>query len=159
MYDAFFYIYIYALIISFMKLNSSLFILFIFILFISSCQEKEIGKIESTILLETTKSWNGDLLPQFPEGQPKVTIHKIIVPPNTKLPKHLHPVITTGILTKGELTITDINNQQKIMKAGDVLVEVVNTIHFGENTGSEPLEIIVFYIGNENTPNTILAKE
>ena len=104
-------------------------------------------------------TWPAQRLPKFPEGQPKVTISKIIVPPNTKLPKHLHPVITTGILTKGELTITDVNNQQKIMKAGDVLVEVFNTIPFGENTGSEPLEIIVFYIGNENTPNTILAEE
>tara|TARA_R110001632_G_scaffold10559_4_gene39022 strand:- start:5508 stop:5936 length:429 start_codon:yes stop_codon:yes gene_type:complete len=142
-----------------MKSNSIYIALFIFIISFSSCQEKIPQTTESIILLETTKSWNGDLLPKFPEGQPKVTITKIVIPPKTKLPKHLHPVITTGIVTKGELTITDVNNQQKIMKAGDVLVEVSNTIHFGENTGSKTLEIIVFYIGDENSPNTILAEK
>tara|TARA_R110000787_G_scaffold204931_1_gene315410 strand:- start:1703 stop:2131 length:429 start_codon:yes stop_codon:yes gene_type:complete len=142
-----------------MKSNSIYIALLIFIISFSSCQEKTPQTTESIILLETTKSWNGDLLPKFPEGQPKVTITKIVIPPKTKLPKHLHPVITTGIVTKGKLTITDVNNQQKIMKAGDVLVEVSNTIHFGENTGSETLEIIVFYIGNENSPNTILAEK
>ena len=142
-----------------MKSNSIYIALLIFIISFSSCQEKIPQTTESIILLETTKSWNGDLLPKFPEGQPKVTITKIVIPPKTKLPKHLHPVITTGIVTKGELTITDVNNQQKIMKAGDVLVEVSNTIHFGENTGSKTLEIIVFYIGDENSPNTILAEK
>lgn len=142
-----------------MKSNSIYIALLIFIISFSSCQEKTPQTTESIILLETTKSWNGDLLPKFPEGQPKVTITKIVIPPKTKLPKHLHPVITTGIVTKGKLTITDVNNQQKIMKAGDVLVEVSNTIHFGENMGSETLEIIVFYIGNENSSNTILAEK
>lgn len=137
------------------KLLIYLFFLTIYI----SCQESIPTKTESTVLLETIKSWNGNVLPKFPEGQPKITISKVVIPPKTKLPKHIHPVLTTGVLTKGELTVTDNNNNQITIKAGDVLVEVVNTIHFGENKGSEAAEIIVFYIGEENTPTTILTKK
>ena len=140
-----------------MKSISNYILLFVFILSFSNCEKKHLEKPEVTVLLETTKSWNGNTLPKFPEGQPKVTISKVVIPPKAKLPKHLHPVITTGILTKGELTVTDNEGKKITMKEGDVLVEVTNTIHFGENTGSKTAEILVFYIGEENTPTTILA--
>ena len=52
-----------------------------------SCQSKEIEKTVTVTLLETTQSWNGKTLPKFSEGQPKVTISKITIPPKTKLPK------------------------------------------------------------------------
>ena len=78
----------------------------------------------------------------------------------TKLPKHLHPLLTMGVITKGELTIVDVdNNKTTIKKVGDALIEVTNTIHYGENKGDEPVEIIVFYAGNETTPTTLLIKE
>ncbi len=140
-----------------------LLLLFISVLFsceenTSAKEENAPSKIESTTLLETTKSWNGNPLPKI-DGQPKVTISKVVIPVGAKLPRHIHPVITTGMLTKGELTITDVHNKQTTIKAGDVLVEVSNMIHFGENTGTETAEILVFYIGNENTPITQLAKK
>ncbi|MDT7833182.1 cupin domain-containing protein [Flavobacteriaceae bacterium S356] len=126
---------------------------------ICSCAEKKEKDIQITTILETTKSWNGTLLPKFSSAQPKVTISKVVIPPKAKLPRHLHPVITTGMLTKGELTVTDDNNKQITIKAGDVLVEVTNTIHFGENTGNVPAEIIVFYIGPEDSPTTVIEKK
>lgn len=124
----------------------------------SSCKQKEVKNIEVTTILETTKSWNGTLLPKFTDAQPKVTISKVVIPPKAKLPRHLHPVITTGMLTKGELTVTDDKNNQITIKAGDVLVEVTNTIHFGENAGNVPAEIITFYIGPEDSPTTVIEK-
>lgn len=127
-------------------------------LFLFSCQPKESNSIQSDILLETTTSWNGNPIPEI-KGQPKVTVSKVVIPPKMKLPKHIHPVITTGIVQKGELTVTTEQNEQIVLKSGDVLVEVSNTIHFGENTGNTDVEILVFYIGEENTPVTLLEKE
>tara|TARA_R110002073_G_scaffold8207_3_gene45781 strand:+ start:63117 stop:63545 length:429 start_codon:yes stop_codon:yes gene_type:complete len=128
--------------------------------FLTSCQKKEIKKTKTITLLETTQSWNGKTLPSFPEGQPKITVSKITIPSKTKLPKHLHPLLTMGVITKGELTIVDVdNNKTTIKKVGDALIEVTNTIHYGENKGDEPVEIIVFYAGNETTPTTLLIKE
>jgi len=134
--------------------------LFLFIsMFFTSCQEKEIQKTETITLLETTQSWNGKTIPEFLEGQPKVSVSKITIPPKTKLPKHIHPLLTMGVITKGELTIVDIDNSKTTtIEAGDALVEVTNTIHYGENRGNEPVEIIVFYVGNETTPTTILKQ-
>lgn len=122
-----------------------------------SCQPKTSDKIEAVTLLETIKSWNGNKIPEI-KGQPKVTISKVVIPPKQKLPKHIHPVIVTGVLLKGELTITDDQNKQLIIRKGDVLVEVSNTIHFGKNTGNTDAEILVFYIGEENTPITTLVE-
>ena len=127
-------------------------------LFLFSCQIKEQSSVQSKTLLETTKSLDGNLIPEI-NGQPKVTISKVIIPPKKKLPKHIHPVITAGILQKGELTVTTENNEQLVLKAGDVLIEVSNTIHFGENTGETNAEILVFYIGEENMPVTILKND
>lgn len=131
-------------------------IAFIASLLFFSCQEKAPEKIENTVLLETTKSWNGNPLPVL-NGQTKVTISKVVIPAGAQLPWHIHPVITTGVLTKGELTITDKDGNQKTIKAGDVLVEVSNERHFGKNTGNTTAEILVFYIGEESKPVTQIA--
>ncbi|MFD2565765.1 cupin domain-containing protein [Pseudotenacibaculum haliotis] len=131
-------------------------LLFIASLLFFSCQEKAPQKIESTVLLETTKSWNGNPLPEL-KGQTKVTISKVIIPAGASLPWHSHPVITTGVLTKGELTITDKDGNQKTIKAGDVLVEISNERHYGKNTGKSTAEILVFYVGEKDKAVTQIA--
>ena len=137
-----------------MKSHFSFLLIFFLLL---NCQPKTSQEIQSEVLLETTKSWDGNLLSKI-EGQPKVTISRVRIPPGKELPKHLHPVITTGILTKGQLTVTTAANDQITIKEGDVLVEVSNTIHFGKNSGTTDAEILVFYIGDEDLPTTILEK-
>ena len=54
--------------------------------------------IEVETLAQTTSSWNGNTLPGYPQGQPQVTILKIIIPPGFELPLHQHPVINAGVL-------------------------------------------------------------
>ena len=49
------------------------------------------AKVE--VLTKTTSSWNGSELPQYPKGQPQITIFRITVPPKSQLPLHEHPVI------------------------------------------------------------------
>mgnify|MGYP006111752231 FL=1 len=107
-------------------------------------------------LAKTTKSWNGEPLPKYLDGNPEVTILKIIVPPKTKLQLHQHPEINAGVLIKGELTVISETNDILYLKAGEPIVELVNTFHYGRNDGKEPAEIIVFYAGVKETPITIL---
>ncbi|GGW49673.1 cupin domain-containing protein [Arenibacter certesii] len=116
-------------------------------------------EIESVTLIESTKSWNGKDLPKYPEGKPKITILKITIPPQSRLSIHRHPVINAGVLTKGELTVVDEDNETLVLKAGDALVELVNSCHFGENTGDSPAEIIVFYAGTDELPITVEEKK
>jgi len=132
--------------------------LFFIPIFLTSCYERKMNKTEVVTLVETTKSWNGTKLPDYPEGNPKLTVLKIIIPPKTELDPHKHPVINTGVLLKGQLTVIDEYNNILKLNAGDAIVELVNTVHYGKNEGTEPAEIIVFYAGTEETPITVLDK-
>ncbi len=129
---------------------------FFTLLFLSSFAfAQDANKVQVDVVLKTTKSWTGDLLPAYPKGQPEVTILKIVIPPHTKLPVHKHPVMNAGILTKGELVVVTQDNKELHMKAGDSINEVVHKWHNGENRTDKPAEIIVFYAGIEGKPNTI----
>ncbi len=135
------------------KLNILLYFALILLL---SCNSKKNSKTEVITLIETSKSWNGAPLPKYLEGNPKVTILKITIPPKTRLETHKHFEINAGVLLKGELTVISQSNDTLYLKAGDPIVELVNTWHYGENNGTEPAEIIVFYAGIEGTPITII---
>ncbi|WP_422103768.1 cupin domain-containing protein [Winogradskyella sp.] len=128
-------------------------------LMLASCGSSKNAGIQVVKLAETTESWNGDTLPKYPEGQPKITVLKITIPPKTKLHKHYHPVINTGVLLKGELKVIDADNNVLTLKEGDVIVELVNKIHYGYNESHKPAEIIVFYAGTEHDAITVLSDE
>jgi len=108
------------------------------------------------ILVTSTKSWNGGLLPAYPQGQPEITILRISIPAGTRLENHSHPVINAGVLISGELTVVTADGKTLQLKAGDPIVEVVNTLHYGINQGKVPAEIIVFYAGVPGTPITVV---
>ena len=56
--------------------------------------------------------------------------------------RHSHSIMNIGYILSGELTITTDNGATKTFKAGDTPIEVVDTIHFGENKGDEELVFI-----------------
>lgn len=119
----------------------------------SSAADAEGVKVD--VLTKSTTSWDGQSLEPLAPGQPEVTILRIVIPPKTKLPMHTHPTINAGVLLKGELTVETENDQILHLKAGDPIVEVVNTFHYGINDGNQPAEIIVFYVGPEGEAITI----
>jgi len=107
------------------------------------------------VLAKTTTSWNGSTLPFYSEGQPEVTILKISIPSHVQFPLHQHPVINAGVLLQGELTVETKEGKTLHLRAGDPIVEVVNTWHYGINEGDEPAEIIVFYAGIQDKSITV----
>ena len=123
-----------------------------------SCQPNNEQKTEFTTLLETTKGWNGAILPAYPEGQPKVTILKVVIPPHTKLDVHKHTVINAAVVLDGELSVITEAMDTLHVKSGDAFEEVVETWHHGINESNKPVELIVFYAGTEGGTNTILKK-
>ena len=114
--------------------------------------------IEVVQLAKSTQSWNGATLPVYKKGQPEVTILEITVQPGTKLPLHTHPVINAGLLLEGELTVIQPGKHTLVLKAGDAIVEMVDLIHYGTNTGDVPAKIVVFYAGIADEPITIKTK-
>ncbi|SMD07608.1 Cupin domain protein [Desulfocicer vacuolatum DSM 3385] len=115
------------------------------------------GGVTVDVLAKTTTSWNGAALPGYNPGTPEVTILRIVIPAKTKLPLHQHLVINAGVLIKGELTVVTQDKKTLHLNAGDPIVEVVDTWHYGRNDGEGPAEIIVFYAGIKGVPITVKA--
>jgi len=125
------------------------------LLVVSNIRAEDVKAVKVDTLVKTSSSWDGSVLPNYPVGKPEITILKITIPPGVQLPLHYHPVINTGVLISGELTVTTEDDKTLYLKAGDGIVEVVNKWHYGKNEGSIPTEIIVFYAGTPNIPITI----
>ncbi|OPX95457.1 MAG: Cupin domain protein [Syntrophorhabdus sp. PtaB.Bin006] len=110
--------------------------------------------LAADVLSKTGISWDGRNLPEYGSGKPEITILKISIPAGSELPLHKHSVINAGVLLSGELTVITEDNKILRLKAGESIVEVVNTWHYGKNEGNTPAEIIVFYAGAPGTPIT-----
>lgn len=126
----------------------------VLLLFIAASADDAPGVTVET-LVKSTASWDGTALPDYPGGRPEITILKIGIPAGAKLDMHRHPVINAGVLLAGELTVVTKDYKKLRLKAGDALIEVVDTWHYGKNEGIRPAEIIVFYAGVEGAPITV----
>jgi quercetin dioxygenase-like cupin family protein len=140
-------------------MNKSIILFCLTSILLVSCYSNKSNEIEVIKLLETSESWNGEHLPKYLDGNPKITILKAIIPPKTKLEMHKHPVINAGVLLKGELTVITEKSDTLRLKAGDAFSEVVNTWHYGINNSTKSTEIIVFYAGIEGSPITVYKEE
>lgn len=125
------------------------------LLFSAELPAEELSTYQTTVLAKTGLSWDGKQLPDYERGAPEITILRIKIPPGVQLPLHTHPVINAGVLLSGELTVVTEDSRTLLLKAGDPIVEVVNTWHSGKNEGSSPAEILVFYAGVKEKPITI----
>ena len=117
------------------------------------------GEVESVELLRTSKSWNNVELPDYPLGRPELVAVKYTLPPGKKLGWHHHEAMNHGVLVQGELTIIAQDGQTKVMRAGEVVVEMVDAIHHGENRGTEPVVLYMFYLSKKDMTMTVQHPE
>jgi len=125
---------------------------------VRTSQEANEASVVSKELVKTTRSWDGKSLPAYPQNQPEVTILRISILAGARLETHSHPVINAGVLLSGQLTVLTRDGKTLHLTAGDPIVEVVNTVHYGINQGAVPAEIVVFYAGAIGTPITVVEK-
>ena len=125
------------------------------LLFSSIGYADEAADIKVVTLAKGSSSWDGAQLQLYPNGKPEITILRITIPTGKTLPMHKHPVINAGVLLSGELTVITKDNKQLLLKAGDPIIEVVDTWHYGKNTGKVPAEILVFYAGSQGKPISV----
>lgn len=124
------------------------------LLFLNACAGN-LKNITVETLAKSTVSWDGNTLPDYPKGQPEITILRIKIPAGAKLEIHKHPVINAGLMLSGELTVITEKNETMHLKAGDSIIEIVDKWHYEKNEGNKTAEIIVFYAGIVNQPITI----
>ncbi len=116
-------------------------------------------KVESTELIRTSQSWDGVELPDYLKGRPELVAVKYVFPAGQKLGWHHHPVMNYGILVQGELTIIGQDGKEKTVHEGEAVVEMVNTIHHGENRGAKPVILYMFYLSQKDIPLAVQHPE
>ena len=129
------------------------FVLLAFVLFSSNVLAANSEKV-----IQTTVHWNQQPIKPLYIDQPQVTVLRITIPAGEKLPMHKHPILNVGYLTKGELTVRSEKGDVLVLKPGDPIVELVDTWHYGESTGTEDAEIVVTYVGDSDDELSIIQK-
>jgi quercetin dioxygenase-like cupin family protein len=115
--------------------------------------------VKSEELIRTSQSWDGVELPDYLQGRPELVAVKYVFPAGKKLGWHHHPVMNYGILVQGELTIIGQDGKEKVVHEGEAVVEMVNTIHHGENRGSKPVILYMFYLSQKDLPLAVQHPE
>lgn len=117
------------------------------------------GNVKVEILAESDSSWDGAKLPAYPSEAPQISVIKVTIPPHSKLKWHKHPSMNAGYMISGEILVTSEDGQERIVKAGEGLIETVNTWHYGRNDSDVPAEIVVVYSGVKGRPLAIIKEE
>ena len=115
--------------------------------------------MRTTELIRTGRSWDGAELPEYLQGWPEIVAIKYDVPVGEKLGWHHHPVMNFGILVQGELTIVSEEGTEKVVHEGEAVVEMVGTVHHGENRGTKPVILYMFYLSQSGMPLSIQHPE
>ena len=115
--------------------------------------------MENKELIRTSQSWDGVELPDYLLGRPELVAVKYVFPVGQKLGWHHHPVMNYGILVQGELTIIGQDGMEKVVHEGEAVVEMVNTIHHGENRGTKPVILYMFYLSQKDLPLSVQHPE
>ena len=133
--------------------------------FMTSCNEAKAQEdntpqeVTSEELIRTSKSWDGVDLPDYLQGRPELVAVKYVFPAGKKLGWHHHPVMNYGVLMQGELTIVGQDGKEKVVHEGEAVVEMVNTIHHGENRGTKPVILYMFYLSQDGLPLAVQHPE
>ena len=105
-------------------------------------------------LLKADKSWDGGQF-AYPDGDPLITSIRVVLEQDQATPLHCHPVPAIAYVMSGKLKVETSAGSSTVFESGSSLVEVMKTEHKG--TALEgPVELIVFYLGSQDMPNTVL---
>ena len=102
--------------------------------------EDSVKQVVSTELIRTSQSWDGVELPDYFEGRPELVAVKYVFPAGKKLGWHHHV-------------------KTKVVHEGEPVVEMVGTIHHGENRGTKDCILYMFYLSQKDLPLAVQHPE
>lgn len=116
---------------------------------------KDMETVVTAELFRTSQSWDGAPLPDYPQGRPELVAVKYVFPAGCKLGWHHHEVMNFGVLVQGELTIVAQDGTEKTLHEGETVVEMVGTVHHGENRSPRPAILYMFYLSQKGMPLSV----
>lgn len=116
-------------------------------------------EIQIVPLLRTTTDAAGQPLIYPKTEQPQVTAVRVEIPPGAQTGWHKHPYPCFAYILSGALTVEMEGGKVHELTAGQAMAESVNVMHNGKNTGSEPVKLVMFVMGEREKPFTERAPQ
>lgn len=110
---------------------------------------------QKDVLLKTTSTWDNVEYQKLKIKKPEVTVLKITINVGEELPMHKHDLVNIAYVKSGTLTVVTDENKEITLHEGECLPELIGKYHYGKNAGNEPVELVVFYIGEKGTPLSV----
>ena len=108
-------------------------------------------------LLSTSTTILGEPL-RYPSGAAHVTSAIVTLAPGERTILHKHGVPMFFYILDGEITVDYGKHGKRTYRKGQSQMEAMNVAHFGENTGTEPMRLIVVYMGAARAKDVIPVK-
>lgn len=113
--------------------------------------------IKATPLLRASTTAAGQPISYPTTDHPEVVAVRVEIPPGAETGWHTHPYPCYGYVLSGDLSVELEGGKVNHLKAGDAVIEVVNMLHNGKNTGTDPVTIVMFVTGEKGEPFTVPA--
>ena len=141
-----------------MKKVHGIFAVFLLLILNTPLWAQDYKNVEVSKVLISSVTSNGTPLKYLQTAQPEVTVLVVRVPPGGSTGWHKHPVPVYAYMLEGTLNVEIKGTQTCAFKKGDAILEVMNTLHNGYNSGSETATLVVFYTGAVGVPNVVKEK-
>ena len=92
----------------------------------------------------------------YPQGPAKITAAIVTIPPGGTTGAHHHEVPLCAYILEGELTVDYGTKGKRTYRAGDSVLEAINWVHTGTNTGTVPMKLPAVYMGGGTAANTVV---
>lgn len=116
-------------------------------------------KITVCPLLVSSTAGNGAAVVYPQTEHPEVRFLMVEVPPGMETGWHRHPMPCYGYIVAGSITVDLEDGKSLVYKEGEALVEVVNTLHNGRNTGTTPTRILMVVTSAKDVPTAVAEKK
>lgn len=111
--------------------------------------------VTAKVLKKTSVTGNGRKITYPETDRAEVTAMTVELAPGAETGWHKHPIPVYAYVITGSLSVELEDGTLLSFGAGDAVIEVVNTFHNGKNSGTEPVQLVVFYLGVEGIPIVI----
>lgn len=118
---------------------------------------RDLGPPVAEALAGTDTTIAGEAI-RYPDGAPAlVTAQIVTIAPGQVTGWHRHGVPTFGYILSGRLEVEYDGAGRRTLVAGDHLMEAMKVAHNGSNLGTEPVRILVVYLGAQGKPLVVKA--
>ena len=91
----------------------------------------------------------------YPDGPVNITAAIVTIPPGGTTGAHHHEVPLFAYVLEGELTVDYGDKGTRTYRAGDSVLEAIDHVHAGTNTGAIPMRLLAVYMGGGTAANTV----